>query len=624
VTARAARLAAVLASAAAAAAAWPATAPADYAPATTVDGPNADVVSLGGVDIARTDATGAVAYLKRELAQAKVFVAPLVRGNPGAPVRVDTGQIGDASQLRMAAGEKGRTAVVWVNNGILYGAYKAAGDGAFGPPKQIYAGGPVSEVAFDMSIFGTGYVTFTTAGAGGHDVRAALLDGGNWTVLPQTVDIDGNRDARGAQVAASSDGTGIVAWTESGTDGISHVYERRLLRGKVSTVPQEAGVPNLDGRPSGAADSPVVDVHDDSTYAWVAFRQEFNDGGATRSRAIARRLAGSRFEQVVPIDGLGFPTAQNAERPVLDLTGRGYGMAMSNLTGSNAINGVALSRRQDPLTPTFEPPVAIDSGAGGPPMTTVTSSEDAKGIVAWQRTANGSNSVVARYYDGTQFQFAYTLSPPAYGTTAADLGLDASSDGAGDSVIAFVQGLPAQRRIQVVAFPGKLTAGRVAGTRAWKRNRRPAMRWKKTLTVPWGPVRYRVEIDGVPVATTDGTSFKPQQPLTDGVHAVRIVVIDGRGAETDGRDAGIRIDRRKPTGRLRKLGKGLWSVSASDGPAIFGSGIASAKLVFGRRDSVAVRIPSVPLVENAKVRHRRKGRPRLVIVDRAGNKKVVK
>jgi hypothetical protein len=616
---------AVLASAAAVAvaAAWPGGAAAQFAPAATVDGPSADVVGLGGVDIARTDATGAVAYLKRELAQVRVYVAPLVRGNPGAPVRVDTGQIGDASQLRMAAGDKGRTAVVWVNGGVLYGAYKAANEPGFGPPQQIFAGGPVSDVSFDMSIFGVGYVTFTTPGAGGRDVRAALLDGGNWAMLAQPIDIDGNRDARDAAVAASSDGTGIAAWTESGADGVPHVYERRLLRGRLSTVPQEAGVPGLEGRGGGGADSPSVDVHDDSTYAWVAFRQEFNDGGATRSRAIARRLAGSRFERVVPVDGLAFPTAQNAERPTIDLTGRGYGMAMSSLAGSNAINGAVLSRRQDPLEPTFEPPVAIDSGNGGPPMTTVTSSEDARGIVAWQRTADGFNSILARFYDGVQFQFPSTLSPPAYGTSAADLGLDATSDGAGDSVVAFVQGGPAQRRIQVVAVPGKLTVGRVAGTRAWKRNRRPAMSWKKTQTVPWGPVRYRVEIDGVPVATTDRTSYTPQQPLSDGVHAVRLVVIDGRGAETEGRDAGIRIDTRKPTGRVRRIGKGLYSVSASDGPAISGSGIASARLVFGRR-SVSVRVPFVAIVQNARVRHRGKGRPRLVIVDRAGNRKVVK
>jgi hypothetical protein len=473
-----------------------------------------------------------------------------------------------------------------------------------------------------MSIFGTAYVTFTTPGAGGHDVRAAVLSGGSWTTLTAPLDIDPARDAQGAKVSVSADGTAIAAWTETGSDSTNHVYERRLLHTRQSTVPQEAGVASLDGRAGGSADNPVVEVQDDSTYAWVAFRQDFSDGG-TRSRVLARRLVGSKFDTTVAVDGLAFGTGQSAERPVLDITSRGYGMALANMRGSNSINGAVLSRRQDPTQPTFEPPVQLDTGNGGAPLTTATSSEDAKGVAAWQRTAGSSTTILARFYDGTQFEFPATLSPPAYGNAAADLGLDSSSDGAGDSVVAFVQGGAAARRIQVVALAGKLSVSRVAGTRRWKRQRRPQLRWGKTQTVPWGPVHYRVEMDGVPVVTTAQTNFKPTQSLSDGVHAVRIVAIDGRGTETPGRDVGLRIDTTKPRGRIKRLGKGLYSVSASDGPAILGSGISKARLVFGKR-SVTIQVPSIGLIENAHIRHRGGGRPRLVLYDKAGNKRVVK
>jgi hypothetical protein len=617
----------VVAAALAACAIGPAAASAStsgqFAPAITADGPSVDVLALGGVGLARDDTTGGVAYLKRDAGQSHVFVSPLVRGNPTAPVRVDTGQVNDSSEVRVASGDRGRTAVVWINGGLLYGAVKGADSPSFGPPTQICTCGPVAELSVGMSIFGATYVTFTTAGAGGHDIRAAVLDNGGWTTLPQPIDVDPNRDARGARLAVSSDGTAIVAWTETGGDGVSHVFERRLLHGTPSNVPREAGVGSLSGRPGGSADSPAVDVQDDSTFAWVALRQDFNDGGVIRSRVIARRLVGSNFESPVQIDGLAFPSAQNPEHPLIDITGRGYGMALSNMRSSFAITGAVLTSRKTPVKPTFEPTVSLDAGPGAPPFTTIAASEDRKGIAAWQRTANGSTSILARYYDGVTFRLPSTLSPPAYGGSAADLGLDAASDGAGDSVVAFVQGGATQRRIQVVAFVGPLTVSRVSASRRWIRNRRPSMHWTKTAAGPWGPIQYRLEVDGSPLVTTAGTSFTPVKPLGDGVHAVRVVAIDGRGTETDGRDVALRIDTTKPKGRWRSLGGGVYSVSASDGSAIHGSGIASARLVFGG-SSVRVPVARIGIVQNAKVRHSGGGRPRLVLVDKAGNKRTIR
>lgn len=607
----------------AAAATLPSAASGDFAGTTTADGPSPNVLALGGVDTARNDPSGAVAYLKRDLGQAHVFVAPLTRGNPGKPVRVDTGQLTDSSAVRMASGNLGRTVVVWVNNGILYGAVKHALANGFDAPRQICVCGPIANPIVDMSIFGTAYVTFTAAGGGGHDIRAAVLSGGDWTLIPTPLDIDEGRDAQQAQVAVSADGTGIAAWTETGSGGDSHVYERRLLHSRLSSVPQEVGVASLNGRSGGNADSPAVRVQDDSTFAWVAIRQDFNDGGALRSRVIARRLVGSKFDTTVPVDGLAFPTGQGAENPVLDITSRGYGMALSDLQGGHAIFGSVLTRRQDPNQPTFEPNVQLDTANAGAPHLTATSSEDAKGVAAWQRSGDGSSTVLARFYNGTQFEPPVTLSPPAFGPSAAELGLDGTSDGAGDSVIAFVQGPSTARRIQVVPYAGKVSVSRVAGTRRWKRTRKPTLRWNKTENVPWGPLRYRLEIDGSPVTTTTRTSYRPPQPLSDGIHAVRLVAVDGRGTETAGKDVGLRIDRRKPRGKIKRVGHGLYSVSASDGPPMSGSGIYKAKLMFGKH-GVAISVPTIAVLENAHIRHTGGGRPKLVLVDRAGNKRVVK
>jgi hypothetical protein len=481
----------------------------------------------------------------------------------------------------------------------------------------------VSEPSLDVSRFGTAYLTFTAPGAGGHDVRVAELEDTDWTLVPDPVDIDLTHDAFGARVAASSDGTGIVAFTERDLDGTTHVYERRLLRTRLSSVPQEASLGSLSNRKGGNADTPAVDVHDESSFAWVAFRQDFVDGGVTRSRVVARRLVGSAFDFTAQIDGLRFPPSQVPVRPAISLSGRGYGIALTTMS-SNSLTGAVLTRRRDPLQPTFEPPVPLEGGNASPPLAVASSSESAHGLAAWQRTVGGGHSIVARYYNGTQFASPVNLSPPALGPAEAELGLDAEGDDADDDIVAFVQGGAAARRIQVVAYAGELSVSRISDYRRWRRNTRPVLRWLRTPAVPWGPVRYRIEVDGDSIGTTSHTKLRPKNPISEGVHATRVVAIDGRGSETQGRDYGVRIDTRDPSGKVRSRGKGVWQVWASDGPIIEGSGIHDARLDFGSHGAVPVPVPEIGIVEGVRIRTRTGiGRPRLIVRDNAGNSRVI-
>ncbi|MFL6104572.1 MAG: hypothetical protein ACJ74K_14890, partial [Actinomycetes bacterium] len=88
----------VLGPAAAAHAAWTIAQP--------LDGPNADVVEAGGVDLAR-DGTGAVAYIRRDGGVPHVFVSRLFGGVWQSPVRGDPG-IGPATEAMVAVGEGNR------------------------------------------------------------------------------------------------------------------------------------------------------------------------------------------------------------------------------------------------------------------------------------------------------------------------------------------------------------------------------------------------------------------------------------------------------------------------------------------------------------------------------------
>ncbi|TMK61973.1 MAG: hypothetical protein E6G53_15145 [Actinobacteria bacterium] len=406
------------------------------APARTVDGPSAAVLALGGLDLAR-DGSGAVAYLKRSRGHAHVYVSRLVDGKPQAPVRVDHGQPGSSSDVRIASADFGETAVAWINGGRLYIVLRRLQGEGFGRPVLICDCGAGADPSLDLSIYGTGYLTFTAPGPGGHDVRVAELDDRTWKVLGASVDLNPSDDARGARVSASGDGTGIAAFTERAPGGLWRVYERRLVRRKLSDAPLQASLGRLGGHPGRNADSPAVDLQDDSSYAWVAFRQDFKVGGHTRSRAIARRLVGSVFDTTAEIDGLSASSGAGAQSPVIDVTGRGHGVAATWLTPSNGVEGAGL----------FQSPASLESGGGSSPV--VALNESGRGAVAWER----SGAIMASYYDGRRFAKAVRISGSHAGPTAAQLGLAASAS-SGHYAIAFVQGSSGSRRVQVLWYAG--------------------------------------------------------------------------------------------------------------------------------------------------------------------------
>ncbi len=93
-----------------------------------------------------------------------------------------------------------------------------------------------------------------------------------------------------------------------------------MFNAGLSNAPQDLTPPDFGGRVSTVSDLPDVDAEDDSSYAWVVFRQTFADGG---SRILARRQRGTQFDPPVALD-----TGDEAVRdPRIDLNGRGLGLA---------------------------------------------------------------------------------------------------------------------------------------------------------------------------------------------------------------------------------------------------------------------------------------------------------
>src|SRR6476619_1460977 len=255
--------------------------PSRFFAGTPVDGPSADIQSLGDLDVAR-DGTGALAYIKRVAGVDHVFVSRLVNGVFQPPEQIDAGLAGAGSQPVVAASDGGRLVVAYVSGGAIFTTVRPAGAPGYAATQQIAESGVNPDVA--MSINGVAYLPWSTAG----DVLAARMERAATTfnAVPGPLDIDpaavaGTGTGR-PKVTVAADGVATVVWGESG-----HAYARRIFELRLSTAPQDLGA---------GADEPDISGEDDSSFAWTVFRQE--------GQTIARRLVGSQFDDPVALQAV--------------------------------------------------------------------------------------------------------------------------------------------------------------------------------------------------------------------------------------------------------------------------------------------------------------------------------
>jgi hypothetical protein len=582
------------------------SAQAAYFPADTVDGPNADITGLANIDLSR-DGTGTVGYTKREGGTVHVFASRLDLGRPQPPVRVDVGQLTDSTEARLAVANDHRAVAVWVNGGDLWFSQRPDASKPWSAPARIYDHPvlPVQNPQLDVTIFGTAFVSFSV----GTDVLVGRMpyDGG-WTVLPAPVDVDATRIATDADISAAADGSAIVAWTETGLDNVSHVFTRRItIKGQLSGVPREVGVASFNGRPGGNADSPSVSIQDDSSYAFVSWRQDFVDAGTTVSRGLARRLVASEFEEPKVIDGLRFPAgAGAAAESEIFVASRGEGSAISALRTGEVV-GTGISRQGLGYTARWFRSTRLDNGGNTAPAPITTAMADAlTGVAAWQESPGGG--VLARIWSTRRWEQTTRISDAPGG---AELGLDSGADARTDFVLGYVSGAAGARSVQVTAYAGPLRPAGLPSTSEWFNNARLKLDWTALTNVVWGPVTYRIEVDGKLIGTTRKSSFVPPKPLKNGVRKIEIIQVDGRGQVSPGLERFRNIDTRKPRLSVRRSGGG-YRISASDGRPGRTSGVDYVQV--GSRKVFA---------SNGVVRARVGGRAsRIIAVDEAGNRTV--
>jgi hypothetical protein len=576
-----------------------------------------NIVSLGGVSLSR-DGAGVVGYIKQEAGVNHVFAADLVTGNPQPPRRLDTGQLTASSNMQISSAKDGRAVAVWLNGGSLYAAVRQRNAPNWSAPHVVYArpltGPSATAPSLQMGPSGHAYVAFEAGG----NVRAAYLrrGAGSFQLHAQAFDVDASRTASQIDLATAADGAAIVAWVEAG-----NVYTRRFVKGRVSSVTPQVDLPTVAGQPGGAADSPSVDFEDDSSYAWVVIRQATPTG----PRMYARRLSGSQYGEPWMLD----ISARPAGTPDIDVSGRGRGVFAAGVAGSNAVLGGAINRFNRWIV---RGPIVPRNTAT--PLPDAAISEDGRGTVAFHsRDAGGQPSVVGSYFNARVFEGPATLNRPELGPVDPTAGLDASGDLFGNQAVAWVQGTGANRRVLVGVYDKEPRGlGNRENFREWTHRRTYKLRWSDTEDV-WGAIRYRIEIDGRPVATTTGTRYTLRN-VRDGQHVLNIVTLDSRNQETVGPDRFINVDRRAPTGRItsRTSRRGRPAnvfLTARDGrETLDGSGVYRATVRWGDGTGRSLNVPRIGVIDGARMfhRYRRRGnfRIRVVLEDKAGNRRAIR
>jgi len=511
--------------------ALPATpAGAAFFPADSIDGPSADIVSVGQVDFTR-DGTGAVVYVKRDGGVSHVFAARFTGGAWQPPERIDPGIDSASSQPVVGVADSGRVVAAFVSGGQLYGTSRVPGATGWSAPVLIAAA--ASDPALDLSINGVTYVTYTAAG----DVLAARLprDGTAWAPLEQPLDIAPADPSGKSDVAVSADGVALGVFVEG-----NRVVARKLFGTKVSQVPQVLNVDQIEGHNGGVADSPDVDAEDDSSFAWVVFRQSFDD----HQRVLARRLLGSTFDPPVVIDAEASGSA-----PRIDLSERGEGTT-AVATPDNGVVADMLHLDAFGTAGRLDTPPSVVAPAPSP-----TIGENGSATVSWLQAPTPSDATVVhgRHWviDQTKRGFPVPepdtlLSNPAFGPVDPAGGMDAAADRLGDSVTAFIQGAGADRRLVGAEFdrpPGKFFGYSGAVYRSLKAK---PLKCAAASEI-WGTLTYTVLIDRKPVGTTTATRFSTPVRVKDGTHRWQVVATDQRGQTATTKSGLLRVDDTPPS-----------------------------------------------------------------------------
>ncbi len=602
-----------------------AQAPALTAP-VVLDGPSAEIVGLSGLSVAR-DGTGGLVYLKMVSGVEHVFVSRLVAGAFQTPVQIDAALAGASSQPVIAAGNGGLLLVAFINSGQLYVVDVSGAAAPFAQPLDLFGGARNPAIA--ITNFPKAYIAFTAADGAGSDVRAAYYYQGVWALEPTPLNVvtadDAGTGTGAPQVAAAGDGVAIIAWGEEG-----HIYSRRVWGTAPSFVYEQEDVPSLSGWTEVSAGDPSIGSGGNSSDADIVFDEVLTNGLQQQSRVLVCVLVVAECQAVSPADGLATPGPEGADQPLLATSEYNRGIVTAASETSNEVYATLLGNGG-----VIESTARVDSLANATaPYAVPATTGYSSGIVVWQHDpgSGGVPEIRARYYNGSSFEPELVLSSPSLGPTDAADGLAAAGDIVGDVAIAWVQGTDASTQIvtaEVLIGPGSFAP---AQSFRYANTTTPLLSWSAPREY-WGPVLYRVSVNGTLAAQTTGTSIVV--PLPQGPVSWQVSAVNNAGLTSTAKAAKVWVDTVPPAVTLSLSGKQQAgstlhaAVTYTDAPPpeppADASGIASVVIGWGdgSRSIVANGTASVyAIAHQTNHIYRKPGRYRLTVTatDRAGNR----
>ena len=582
-------------------------------PATTIDGPNENIVGFGGVAMAE-DGNGGVVYLKRVDGVAHVFVSRYVGGRWLAPIRVDTEETYAASWPRIGAADGGELVVVWATPFAtenerpvdeLLGATLGAGSDSFGQASIVdpdVGEGAGTSPDLAMSSTGQADVVYRVVDFQSsipllrpkdvdESVRVATYDGERWTPLgainrDQGISMREPTEANAPQIAVGPTGNGIVVWQEPELSGVARIWARRLFGASLDyvmpvTATSFAGTP-LDGE----ANAPSVAISR-LGQAEVAYRQEYEAGSALPGPRIflntlpdGESESGDEFKGAIVADSaVSGGAGASVGRPSVDLDEHRELQLLYDSNGTPRVitgnqKGLTAALSLGPaFAGTVEPQAAKELSVAS------VMDPEGGGVSAWPSEDAAQQPGVAVREDFPSGAVQTALVSGGAGGPVGELAVGRST--LGDGLVAFQQGAIGDAAIvasQVSAPPEPFV---ISVPKGWVKPSQTGISWQPAASAN-GPLSYVVVLDGRKLGVPAGAlsySF-PAHALTTGVHEVQLLATDTFGQAVLTPPTTLEVDGRPPLVSIThaRHGRGL-TVRVSDPWS--GVDIAAVRVSFG-------------------------------------------
>jgi PKD domain len=573
--------------------ACPALSGAEISAPHLVDGPSAEVVEAADAAMAE-DGSGGVVYLRKAGSRNHVFVSRFDGSAWSGPLRVDAGQEFDSSWPRIAAANRGRLLVTWVQElGVdtdrMFSATLDPGAASFqGPvPVDFNVGEATSSFPdLTMNAGGQAYLAYVVVtdtspanppGYVGAGVRVARYNNRLWSQFGGPVNRNPAVPLRaptatsGPRVGIDANGNGVVAWQEPDDEFIDRIWARRLFGTNVG-IPLLVSPASWEGEPvRGPADAFALDVSGFGQAAVALRQQPGQSGKLTAPRVFVNEMpdafaAGAAgFKGARPIDGgplggLGTPSVGVEPNGAFVAA---FGSGASTLLGSGDLDVV-------------KPVTRLDQGGSsvaGEPL--VDLAETGASVIGWREQRGGSGLVAVQERRSDGVIDPATLSAPRGGAVA---GLRMGGSGLGDAIVAWTQGTGANAQIAAAVIDAPPDPFFVQTPNGWRRQTKIAIHWAAAINAIGG-LTYSVSVDDEPVGKPTRRLFTRLRSarIGDGRHRIQVFAIDEAGQETGSRNAVLLVDRRPPKVRLVQRGNRL-AVVVSDGARRETSGVKGSAL----------------------------------------------